>query len=147
MAFMCRLAIHLPAVETWDHSEAYARVLGSSSRLMAISVLTYFIGEFINAYIVAKLKIRLQGRLFWVRALCGSWIGEGIETGLFIPLAFYGTLPNHQLFKLAAFYYLFKVLYVLCAMPFANKLVKILKEKEKLDLYDKGTNFNPFIIS
>lgn len=147
MAFMCKLAISLPALETWEKGDAYAQILGSSSRLMAISVLTYFMGELVNAYIVSKLKIRMQGRLFWARALCGSWIGEGIETGLFIPLAFYGTMPNDILIKLAAFYYSFKVLYALCAMPFANKLVKILKEREKVDIYDRETNYNPFAIS
>ena len=147
MSFMCKIAINLPALETCEHNEAYTQVLGTSSRLMAISVFTYFIGEFVNAYIVAKLKIKMQGRLFWARALCGSWIGEGIETSLFIPLAFYGAMPNEQLLKLALFYYSFKVLYLICAMPFANKFVTMLKKKEKLDLYDNKTNFNPFILS
>lgn len=146
MALMCKIAISLPALGTWEKTDAYAQVLGSSSRLMVISVFTYFCGEFINAYIVAKLKVRMQGRLFWARALCGSWIGEGIETGLFIPLAFYGTMPNEVLLNLAGFYYSFKVLYALCAMPIANKLVKILKKKENLDFYDKDTNFNPFSV-
>lgn len=147
MAFMCRLSITLPSVETWSHGEAYAQILGTSSRLMAISVLTYFIGEFVNAYIVAKLKIKMQGRLFWARALCGSWIGEGIETSLFIPLAFYGTMPNSQLLHLAIYYYSFKVIYALCAMPLLNALVKLLKRKEAVEVYDKETNFNPFAIS
>lgn len=130
MALMCHVAIQLPAAETWTRSEAYAEVLGVSSRLMAISVFTYFVGEFVNAYIVAKLKVKMQGRFFWVRALCGSWIGEGIETGLFIPLGFYGTMPNEQLFKLAGFYYSFKVLYAVCAMPLASMIVNYLKQRE-----------------
>lgn len=146
MALMCRVSINLPALETWEKSEAYAQILGSSSRLMAISVFTYFVGEFVNAYIVAKLKVKMQGRLFWARALCGSWVGEGIETGLFIPLAFYGTMPDLVLLKLAAFYYSFKVLYAMCAMPFANQLVKVLKKKEAVEFFDRETNFNPFAI-
>lgn len=144
MAFMCRLSISLPALDSWTHGEAYAQILGTSSRLMAISVFTYFIGEFVNAYIVAKLKVKMRGKLFWARALCGSWIGEGIETSLFIPLAFWGSMPTEQLLKLAGFYYSFKVLYALCAMPFLNILVKILKRREKLEVFDKNTNFNPF---
>lgn len=147
MALMCRLSISLPSVEFWLHGEAYAQVLGTSSRLMAISVFTYFIGEFVNAYIVAKLKIRMQGRLFWARALCGSWIGEGIETSLFIPLAFYGTMPNDQLLHLAIYYYSFKVLYALCAMPLLNALVKLLKRRENVEVFDKETNFNPFAMN
>ncbi len=146
MSFMCKIAIQLPAVSDWAHNEAYAQVLGSSSRLMAISVLTYFIGEFMNAYIVAKLKVKMHGRLFWARALCGSWIGEGIETALFIPLAFYGTMPNGQLLQLAFSYYSFKVIYAMCAMPLASHLVRMLKNKENLEIYDDKANFNPFVV-
>ncbi len=144
MALFCQLSINLPALDSWTKSVAYAEILGTSSRLMAISVLTYFVGEFVNAYLVAKLKIRLQGRFFWARALLGSWIGEGIETSLFIPLAFWGSMPLEQLWTLAAHFYSFKVLYALAAMPLLNYLVKFLKQQEKLDVYDKGTNFNPF---
>ena len=144
MAFMCQLAIRLPSLTTWEHNEAYAQVLSSSSRLMAISVFTYFVGEFVNSYIVAKLKIKMNGRKFWARGLLGSWVGEGIETGLFIPLAFYGTMPNEVLLKLAAFYYSFKVCYAFCAMPLASQLVKFLKKSENLEFFDNNTNFNPF---
>jgi queuosine precursor transporter len=147
MALMCHLSISLPALPSWTRGEAYAEILGTSSRLMAISVFTYFIGEFANAYIVAKLKIWMKGRLFWARALCGSWIGEGIETSLFIPLAFYGTLPNDELLRLAGFFYSFKVCYALCAMPLLNYLVNILKRRENLDIFDSKTNFNPFLFS
>ena len=130
MCLMCKLSISLPASPSWVHHEAYATILGSSSRLMAISVLSYFSGELINAYIVSRLKLKMQGRLFWLRALCGSWIGEFIETSLFIPLAFYGRMPNEELLRLAIFYYAFKVSYALCAMPFANKLVQVLKRQQ-----------------
>lgn len=144
MALMCRFAIQWPSVDSWAHSEAYTQILGFSSRLMVISISTYFVGEFVNAYIVAKLKVRMEGRFFWARALCGSWIGEGIETGLFIPLAFWGTMPTEQLLRLAVSYYSFKVVYALCAMPLLNFLVTLLKKHEKLDVYDRDTNFNPF---
>lgn len=130
MALMCKIAISLPAVETWTKTDSYADILGTSSRLMAISVFTYFVGELSNAYIVSRLKTALKGKLFWARALCSSWIGEGIETSLFIPLAFYGTMPNEQLLKLAIFFYSFKVIYVFCAMPFVSALVTWLKKKE-----------------
>ncbi len=140
MAFMCRLSISLPASESWLHSEAYAEILGSGSRLMTVSTLTYFIGEFTNAAIVAKLKIKMQGRFFWIRALCGSWIGEGIETALFVPFAFYGIMPNEQLLTLGLFYYIFKILYALCTLPIANKLVTLLKRRENIDNFDPVLN-------
>jgi uncharacterized integral membrane protein (TIGR00697 family) len=133
MAFMCRISILLPVSPAWLHNEAYTQILGNGSRLMAVSTLAYFVGEFINATIVAKLKIKMQGRFFWIRALCGSWIGEGIETALFVPLVFYGNIPNDQLLKLGLFYYGFKVVYALCTLPIANKLVSVLKRTEKLE--------------
>jgi uncharacterized integral membrane protein (TIGR00697 family) len=142
MAFMCRLAILAPAPESWLHQEAYTQILGNGSRLMAVSTLTYFIGEFINAYIVAKLKVKMQGKSFWLRALCGSWIGEGIETALFLPLAFYGMMSNDELLKFGLFYYSFKVVYAFCTVPLANKLVNILKRLEKTDHYDQLSDFS-----
>lgn len=147
MAFMCRLAISLPAIDAWEKTEAYAQILGCSSRLMAISVLTYFVGELVNAYIVARLKVKMQGRLFWARALCGSWIGEGIETCLFIPLAFYGTMPNDVLLRMAGFFYSYKVIYAICAMPLANLLVKFLKKRENISDGTSETQFKPLTVS
>lgn len=146
MALMCRLAISLPAIETWEKTEAYAQVLGCSSRLMVISVLTYFIGELVNAYIVARLKVKMQGRLFWARALCGSWIGEGIETCLFIPLAFYGSMPNDTLIKMAVFFYSYKIIYAMCAMPLANLLVRFLKRHENITVNAIEPKLDPLTI-
>jgi uncharacterized integral membrane protein (TIGR00697 family) len=130
MSIICRLIVALPAQETWIHSEAYSEVLTSSSRLMAISSMSYFIGEWTNAYIVARLKVKMQGRLFWLRALCGSWIGEFVDTSIFIPLAFYSILTSEQLIQFMIFCYTFKVVYSFVTIPIASKLVTVLKKKE-----------------
>lgn len=143
LAASCRLAIIMPGSESWPYQEAYAQTLGISSRLMFVSVFTYFVGEFVNAYLVSKLKLKMQGRRFWLRGLCGSWIGEGVETALFIPLAFYD-LSRELLLNLIGFYFLFKVLYAVVAMPFTQALVKFLKKQEKLEHFDINTSFNPF---
>lgn len=136
MALACRISIHLPTLDTWLKQEAYAEILGSSSRLMLISVFTYCVGEYTNAYLVTTLKARLQGRLFWLRALCGSWIGEGIETMIFMSLAFWGTMPDDQLLRLAGCYYAFKMIYALCAMPLLNAFVIWLKKQESMIVQD-----------
>jgi len=132
MSFACRMVLQLPALESWEHNQAYEQVLTSSSRLMAISAFSYFTGEWTNAYIVSKLKEKMQGRLFWLRALCGSWIGEFVDSAIFIPLAFYGILSNEQLLKFMIFCYGFKVLYSFLTVPIASQFVKILKSKEKI---------------
>ena len=140
MAFMCQVAIALPSIEGWQHEEAYRQIFSHSARLMVASVVTYFIGELFNAYIVYRLKAKMKGRLFWLRALCSSSIGECIETSFFIPLAFYGTMENHELFRLALFYYCFKISYAACIVPFANKLANFLKkcEMNAPEYYNRG---------
>jgi len=129
MGIMCRCMAVLPASDAWVHHEAYAQVLTSSSRLMAISSLSYFAGEWINAYIVATLKEKMAGRFFWARALCGSWIGEAVDSAIFIPLAFYPIMSTDQLLKFMLFCYSFKVVYSFVTIPIASKLVSILKAK------------------
>jgi len=133
MAMICHIAIILPSVDTWELSTAYSQVLSRSSRLMLISVFSYGVGELMNAYVVVRLKQRLQGKHFWMRALCGSWIGEALETSLFVPLAFYQTFELVDLLHLMGFYYLFKLVYAICAVPVMNVLVVTLKRYEILE--------------
>lgn len=134
MAGACQLSIHFPYLATWEKQEAYALILGTSSRLMVVSVFTYFVGELLNAYVVATLKARMQGRFFWVRALLGNWLGEGVETALFIPLAFGGSMPQAELLRFGLFYYAFKVSYAFVAMPAASWVAGWLKRVEGRDL-------------
>jgi len=145
MAASCQIAIICPSGENWTSQEAYAQVLTHSSRIMVVSVFTYLIGEFINAYIVARLKVFMAGKRFWVRAMCGTGIGECVETGLFLPLAFWDW-PAEQIWRLAPFYVTFKVGYAFCALPLVGKLASWLKRVEGIDYYDNHTDFNPFAI-
>jgi len=128
MGIVCRFMAVLPASSTWSHHEAYTVVLTSSSRLMAISSLSYFTGEWINAYIVSKLKEKMEGRFFWARALCGSWVGEAVDSAIFIPLAFYPVMSRDELLSFMLFCYSFKVVYSFVTIPIASQLVKLLKK-------------------
>ncbi|MDB6096699.1 MAG: hypothetical protein JWM09_977 [Francisellaceae bacterium] len=143
MALACQLAISLPHASYWHKQEAYQTIFGMTARLMMVSVFTYFIGEFMNTLIISKLKIYMRGRNFWLRALCSSAVGELIETSLFIPLAFWGSMGRTEMIKLMGFFYNFKVLYALLAMPLLSILVKFLKKAEQLDSYDYQTNYSP----
>lgn len=130
MGVTSKIIIMLPADPSWPRAEAYNSVLGSSSKIMILSALTYFIGEFTNAYLVTSLRKYTEGRFFWARALCGSWIGEALETAIFIPSIYYGLMDNSRILYLATCYYIFKVIYVLLCMPLVNYAVKFLKEVE-----------------
>lgn len=125
MAFAISIAIKLPYEKSWEYQVQYSEILGISGKLMFVSVLSYFCGEFINAYLVYKLKQKFKKATFILRSLIGNWIGESCETLIFIPLGFY-YLPNGILLKMLWFYFIFKISYALIAMPIAVRLTNYL---------------------
>lgn len=144
MALSFQFAIQIPAINEWGHQEAYATVLGFSSRIVAASLTAYFVSEFLNAYLVAKLKIKHQGQRFWLRALLSMSIAEGLGTFVVITLAFAGTISLQTWWHLLVGYYCFKVTYAMVATPILSKVVKYIKTQEQIDIFDNNTNFNPF---
>ncbi len=137
----------LPAASFWDGQEAYARILGLVPRIMASSFLAYLLGEFANAYILAKIKIAMEGRLLWVRTIASTIVGQGIDSGVFITLAFVGTIPTSVLIELIITQWLVKTAYEAAATPLTYVTVGFLKRRESIDTYDTDTRFNPLAIS
>jgi uncharacterized integral membrane protein (TIGR00697 family) len=137
----------LPAASFWDGQEAYDRVLGLVPRILAASFLAYLLGEFANAYILAKIKIAMRGRLLWVRTIASTIVGQGIDSGVFITLAFAGTIPTNVLVELIVTQWLVKTAYEAAATPLTYVTVGFLKRREELDTYDTDTRFNPLAIS
>lgn len=145
LAGCCYLAILLPAADAWPKADAYAAVLGTSARLMLVSILTYFIGELTNTLIVARLKRRFKGRFFIWRGLLGSGVGEAIETTCFMMLAFYGTRTKAEIWNLILFVYSFKVSYALLCMPLMARLAAWLQRQESsssLSFTEENTPLN-----
>ncbi|GAA6755265.1 MAG: queuosine precursor transporter [Thermus sp.] len=137
----------LPAPEDGEsrrYGEAFGLLLGLTPRIVLGSLLAYFAGEFANAYVLAKLKVRTEGRLFWLRALSSTLVGQGLDTGLFLLVAFYGVLPNEVLLAVFLSNYAFKVGVEALMLPFTYLVVGFLKRAEGLDAYDRDTDFNPF---
>ncbi len=137
----------LPAASFWDGQEAYNRILGLVPRIMAASFLAYLLGEFANAYILAKIKIAMEGRLLWVRTIASTIVGQGIDSGVFITLAFVGTIPTSVLIELIITQWLVKTAYEAAATPLTYVTVGFLKRREEIDFYDTDTRFNPLAIS
>ena len=137
----------LPAAGFWDGQEAYERILGSVPRILAASFLAYLLGEFANAYILAKIKIAMQGRLLWVRTISSTIVGQGIDSGVFITLAFAGTIPASVLIELILTQWIVKTAYEAAATPLTYVTVGFLKRREDLDTYDTDTRFNPLAIT
>jgi uncharacterized integral membrane protein (TIGR00697 family) len=106
----------------------------------------FLIGEFINSYILAKLKILTMGRFLWLRAITSTAIGTACDNLIFYSVAFYGIIPTENLVAIGLFGYFIGILYEIIMLPVIYQVTGSLKRYEKTDIYDFKTNFNPFII-
>ncbi len=144
MALFYSLVLILPSASFWHDQEAFSVVLGQVPRTVAATIAGYFAGEFTNSFIMAKLKIYTRGRFLWVRTIGSTIAGEGVDTILFIVIAFAGIMPGNELFRSIPAVYIFKVAYEILATPLTYSIVRFLKRKEGIDIYDYETNFSPF---
>jgi len=137
----------LPAASVWDGQAAYERILGYTPRLLGASFLAYLVGEFTNSYVLAKMKIATKGRWLWLRTIGSTLVGQGLDSLVFMTLAFVGTIPLSVLVSAIVTQWLAKSIYEAAVTPLTYVVVKSLKRREGLDVYDHHTRFNPFLIS
>ncbi|WP_025745844.1 queuosine precursor transporter [Kallotenue papyrolyticum] len=130
------LGLHLPAPPEWDGQAAYERILGFTPRLLLASVCGYLLGEFSNAAVLARLKTLTRGRLLWTRTIGSTLVGQGLDSTVFVLIAFVGVLPNALLLTMILSQWLFKVAYEAAATPLTYLVVNALKRREGLDVYD-----------
>ena len=135
----------LPPAAGWSHQESYVAILGVTPRLVAAGIIGYFLGEFSNSYVLAKMKILTAGRWLWTRTIGSTVVGEGVDTLVFVTVAFAGALPMPLLTAVFVSNYIFKVGFEVLATPLTYRVVRFLKQEEGIDIYDRGTNFNPFL--
>ncbi len=133
----------MPADPTWGHQDAYDFILGQTPRIVLASLIAYLAGEFSNSYILAKLKVKMKGKMLWVRTIGSTIVGEGIDTVLFVLIAFWGTIPTSLLVTIIVSNYIFKTGVEILLTPFTYKVTNFLKRKEQVDYYDTDTDFNP----
>ena len=137
----------LPAAGFWKGQEAYDQILGAAPRILAASFIAYLIGEFTNAYVLAKMKIATNGRFLWARTIGSTLVGQGLDSTIFIAIAFIGILPTPALVTAIVTQWLFKSAYEACATPVTYGVVNYLKRREGVDVYDRDTKFNPLLIA
>src|SRR5229473_93833 len=151
LGFACNLlaviAIYIggiaPAAPFWTQQAAYNSILGFTPRLLLASFTAYLVGEFANSFVLAKLKIATKGRWLWTRTIGSTLIGEGLDTLIFISIAFWGIIPANMMLEAILTQWIFKVAYEIVATPFTYLVVGFLKKRENLDTYDYRTNFSP----
>ncbi len=146
---LCVLAIvgagELPAAPFWSDQASYDAILGQTWRIVAASFVAFLAGEFANSVALARLKVATNGRYLWLRTISSTLVGEGLDTVLFVLIAFTGTgIPN--LHVLIWETWVFKVGFEVLATPFTYGVVTALKRWEGLDAYDRGIDFNPVAV-
>lgn len=143
-SFMSFVVVHMPPAHGWQGQAVIEAAFGSTWRIALASLIGYFCGEFVNSFALAKLKLRTQGRMLWLRTIGSTIVGEACDTLVFYPLAFYGVWSDELLVAVMGANYLIKVGWEAVATPLTYRVVGALKRAEHEDFYDRETNFTPF---
>jgi uncharacterized integral membrane protein (TIGR00697 family) len=145
-SLMAWMIVALPPAPFWQNQDAYEIAFGSAWRISLASLVAFAAGEFVNSFVLAKMKIWTNGRWLWTRTIGSTIFGEAVDSILFYPLAFYNTgiIPNDKLWLVVVAQFVAKVAVEVVLTPVTYKIVAFLKKAENEDYYDRDTNFNPF---
>jgi uncharacterized integral membrane protein (TIGR00697 family) len=146
---MSYVVVALPPAPFWHNQDAYEVAFGSTWRIALASMIAYFAGEFVNSFVLAKMKIMTSGRWLWTRTVGSTLFGEGVDSMIFYPLAFYGSgiIPDDKLPLVMLAQFVAKVTVEVVFTPATYWIVGVLKRTEQEDYYDRDTKFNPFTLN
>jgi uncharacterized integral membrane protein (TIGR00697 family) len=154
MAFatlMSWVVIHMPADPHARFNEtlqpALETVFGATARIVVGSIVAFWVGDFVNSYVLAKMKVAMKGRRLWMRTIGSTLVGQGFDTLIFYPIAFWGIWESETLFAVMGFNWALKVGVEVVLTPVTYRVVAALKKAEHEDHYDEGTNFSPFTLA
>lgn len=146
MAFMAWVVVALPPAEGWSGQNAYEQVFGNTWRIVGASMTAFWAGEFANSYVLARLKVFTAGRMLWLRTIGSTVVGQGLDSLIFYPLAFYGLAgwPVEQLWQVVLSQWAIKTAWEALLTPLTYAVVGFLKRREGVEVFDTGTDFSPF---
>lgn len=146
MAFMAWVVVALPPAAGWDGQEAYEKVFGNTWRIVAASMIAFWAGEFANSYVLARMKVWTKGKALWSRTIGSTIVGQGLDSLIFYPLAFYGLAgwPPELLWQVVLSQWAIKTAWEALLTPFTYLVIGWLKRREGVDIYDADTDFSPF---
>ena len=145
-SFMAWMVVALPPAPFWNNQHEYEVAFGSTWRISLAGLVAFAVGEFVNSYVMAKMKIISAGKHLWQRTITSTVFGEAVDTVMFVPLAFWNTgiIPNDKIPLVIGAQIIGKILVEVAFTPVVYKVVAFLKRAENEDFYDKNTDFNPF---
>ena len=141
-----QLAGAIPAEASWDGAAAWSRIFDATPRLLVASLCAYLVGEFANSYVLARLKVLTEGRWLWTRTISSTLVGQGLDTVVFVTIAFAGTMSGDLIWSMMVTGWLLKTAYEIVATPLTYLVVNKLKRAEGIDVYDRDTDFRPLPI-
>jgi len=141
---MTQIVLAFPPASGWPHQEAYETALGATWRIALASLIAFWAGEFVNSYVLAKIKLWMEGRRLYVRTISSTIAGQAIDSLLFYSIAFYGVWSTEQLLLVMVSNYAIKVIWEALMTPLTYVIVGFLKKREHEDVFDRDTNFTPF---
>src|SRR5688500_18837270 len=146
MAFMSTVVVALPPDADWKGQEAYEAVFGQVPRIVFASMVAFWAGEFANSVVLAKMKVRTQGRRLWTRTIGSTVVGQGVDSLIFYPLAFWGAAgwTNELVLQVLVTPWVLKVAWEALLTPVTYAVIGFLKRREGFDVYDEKTDFTPF---
>lgn len=147
-SLMSLIVTSLPPAKTMSAEQVQAvnMIFGQTPRIVLASLTAFWLGEFVNSFVLAKMKLFSAGKYLWMRTIGSTIVGEIADSLIFYPIAFYGTWSNEQLISVMIGNYFIKVLWEVLATPFTYLVIRFLKRAESEDFYDNNTNFNPFTL-
>jgi len=132
----------IPGAPYWTNDAGFHAVFGLAPRIAAASFLAFICGSFVNAYVMSRMKLSSGGRNFSLRAVVSTIFGEGADSLIFFPLAFWGVIPTEELPWLMLWQVVLKTAYEVVALPLTIRVVNYVKKYEQEDTYDKGVNYS-----
>jgi queuosine precursor transporter len=146
MAFMSWVVVSLPPAAGWGGQAAYESVFGNAWRIVAASMIAFWAGEFANSMIMAKMKVATKGRHLWTRTIGSTIVGQGVDSLLFYPIAFWGQdgWSPEQIRQVVISQFVLKVSWEILLTPVTYAVIGWLKRREGIDVFDTGTDFSPF---
>jgi uncharacterized integral membrane protein (TIGR00697 family) len=146
LAFMAEIVVRLPPSPDWGGQQAYEQVFGQVSRIVFASIAGFWAGEFVNSFIMAKMKVWTQGRHLWTRTIGSTIVGQGVDSAIFYPAAFLGAAgwSNELVLTVTLTQWVLKVAWEVILTPVTYAVIGFLKRSEGIDVFDESTDFTPF---